>query len=96
MPDAKLAACTTAEDMLAAATKAPKAQPLAEILAKVEGLQSLPNVKVHARKVGLIDKENAIGRWKLMEAELRKRGLPVSGKVDAEGPMEKKRMWAER
>lgn len=42
-------------------------------------LLGLPNVKVYSRRVTPIDKEVWVGRWKVIEAELIKRGLPVTG-----------------
>jgi hypothetical protein len=42
-------------------------------------LPALPNVTVHSRKIGPVAKETAIGRWKVIEEELTKRGLPVTG-----------------
>lgn len=42
-------------------------------------LLHLPNVKVYGRRVTPIDKEVFVGRWKIIEEELRRRGLPVTG-----------------
>ena len=42
-------------------------------------LENLPNVKVYGRRVTPIDKEMFVGRWKVIESELKKRGLPVTG-----------------
>ncbi|CAI4213421.1 unnamed protein product [Parascedosporium putredinis] len=42
-------------------------------------LLNLPNVKVYSRRVTPIDKEVWVGRWKVIEAELRKRDLPITG-----------------
>ncbi len=39
-----------------------------------------PNVAVHARRVTPIDRDHAVGRWKVIERELVARGLPVIGK----------------
>ena len=40
-------------------------------------LMALPNVEIHARKRNFVDKEVEVGRWKVIEAELKGRGLPV-------------------
>jgi hypothetical protein len=40
-------------------------------------LPSFPNVKVVPKKVSGIDKQKAVGRWKVIEQELLDRGLPV-------------------
>lgn len=61
------------------ATKQPKPQKLAEALERRNDLQQLGNVKIHSRKIGPIEKETAVGRWKVIEEELTKRGLPVTG-----------------
>ncbi len=42
----------------------------------------LANVKVHDRRVSSIDREVAVGRWKLIEEELTKRELPLTGTTD--------------
>lgn len=58
---------------------AKRGKKLAEILETQSNLPTLSNVKVHSRKVGPIDKEIAVGRWKVIEEELSKRGLPATG-----------------
>ena len=73
------------------AGKAPKAERLFDELEEKGRLQSLANVKVHGRKIGAIDKEVSVGRWKVIEEELRKRGLPVTGTEDL--PKNKERDW---
>ncbi|EGX91153.1 hypothetical protein CCM_05311 [Cordyceps militaris CM01] len=79
VPDAKLGAATTVGHLVVLTAKQPKVQRLAEILQKSEKLKQLANVKLHDRRVSSIDKEVAVGRWKLIEAELIKRDLPVTG-----------------
>jgi hypothetical protein len=44
-----------------------------------EHLLELPNVKIYDRRITPIDKEISVGRWKLIEEELKSRGLPVTG-----------------
>ena len=61
------------------AAKQPQPKKLAELLETRSDVQELANVKVHSRKIGPIDKETALGRWKVIEEELTKRGLPVTG-----------------
>lgn len=52
-------------------------------LAQTPQLQRLknevPNVSVYSRRQTMIHKEKRIGRWKLIEAELLQRELPVPG-----------------
>jgi hypothetical protein len=58
----------------------PKPKNLAETLATKTDLASLPNVKIMGRRETPVDKEMAVGRWKVIEAELRSKGLPVLGR----------------
>ncbi len=55
----------------------------AKKLADSEQLQALkadiPNVTVHPNRQTVIHKEKAVGRWKVIEEELMKRDLPVTG-----------------
>ena len=50
---------------------------------KKETLASLPNVRILPRRETPIDKEKRVGRWKVIEEELRDRGLPVLGRPEA-------------
>ena len=61
----------------------PKPKNLAETLATRSDLASLPNVKIMRRRETPVDKEKAVGRWKVIEAVLRSRGLPVLGRAEA-------------
>ncbi|KAM0440053.1 hypothetical protein ACHAPT_001156 [Fusarium lateritium] len=78
--DVKLGAARTPHHFLALTINPTKrGKKLAEILEIRSELPSLPNVKVHSKRVGPIDREIAVGRWKVIEEELRKRDLPVTG-----------------
>jgi hypothetical protein len=66
----------------------PKPQKLAQSLAANEQLMSLPNVKIMGRRMTPIDKEKEIGRWKIIEEELTRRGLPVTGNLPIGAPKE--------
>lgn len=57
----------------------PKPKKLAQALLQDEQLTSLPNVKIYDRRITPIDKERAVGRWKVIERELHDKGLPVTG-----------------
>lgn len=52
-------------------------------LAKLRSVEA-PNVTVHARRQTPVDREISVGRWKVIEEELVRRGLPVTGKRGAE------------
>ncbi|KAI8674775.1 hypothetical protein NCS57_00376300 [Fusarium keratoplasticum] len=78
--DVKLGAARTPHHFLALTINNTKrGKKLAEILEARTELPSLPNVKVHSKRIGPIDREIAVGRWKVIEEELRKRDLPVTG-----------------
>ncbi|TFB06679.1 hypothetical protein CCMA1212_000417 [Trichoderma ghanense] len=91
IPDAKLAAANTIKHILTLAARDPKPLKLAQVLEKRNAFGDLANVTVHERRVGPIDKEVAVGRWKVIEEELKKRDLPVTGYGDA--PRNKERDW---
>ena len=59
----------------------PKPKNLAETLMMKETLTSLPNLKIMDRRETPVDKEKEVGRWKVIEAELEERGLPVLGQL---------------
>ncbi|KAH7311564.1 hypothetical protein B0I35DRAFT_411744 [Stachybotrys elegans] len=77
--DAKLGAARTVRNLLTLASTAPKPKKLVEELEQRGDLPKLANVKVHGRRVTTYDQEVAVGRWKLIEEELTKRGLPLKG-----------------
>ncbi|OJJ66688.1 hypothetical protein ASPBRDRAFT_137342 [Aspergillus brasiliensis CBS 101740] len=53
----------------------PKPKKLAEILEKNDRLQSLPNIKVFSKRQTRLHRDDEMGRRKIIEAELRSRGL---------------------
>lgn len=91
IPDAKLAASRTVKHILTLVSKPPKQEKLAAILQTQGKLSKLANVTVHDRRVTPIDKEVSVGRWKVIEEELTKRGLPVTGTAGLGKNME--RQW---
>ena len=56
----------------------PEQKKLAQSLQEQEGIMGLANVKVYQRRVTPVDKEKALGRWKIIEKELFDRGLPAT------------------
>lgn len=58
-------------------SSSPKAEKLADALLKKKDLVNLPNVHIMARRETPIDKDKRLGRWKVIEAELQRKGLPV-------------------
>lgn len=87
--DAKLGAARTVKNILTVAAKQPKPTKLAEILETKTDLGELANVRIHSKKIGPIYKEIEVGRWKVIEEELKKRGLPVKGTDGLSGHRER-------
>ncbi|PFH61625.1 hypothetical protein XA68_16800 [Ophiocordyceps unilateralis] len=87
--DAKLGAASTIQHLLTVVAKAPKPKRLATELRERGDLLKLANVKVHSRRVGLITKETAVGRWKVIRKELSKRGIPARGPIEVSSLIEK-------
>jgi hypothetical protein len=77
--------------LLTVASKQPKPTKLAKLLETRQDVSQLQNLKVHGRRVTPIDKEQAVGRWKVIKEELEKRGLPVTGTGGLPG--HKERDW---
>ncbi|PGH05681.1 hypothetical protein GX51_02841 [Blastomyces parvus] len=85
IPDPEVAKITKPSRLINYLTEVSKPKPkkLAEHLLKDKRLTSLPNVKIMDRRYTPIDKEKEIGRWKIIEEELTRRGLPVTGRAEA-------------
>ncbi|WEW59061.1 hypothetical protein PRK78_004529 [Emydomyces testavorans] len=83
VPDPEISSMTKVSSLLRLLTVASKPKPakLAEILISEGKFAALPNVKIFDRRQTPIDHEKEIGRWKVIEEELVKRGLPVTGRV---------------
>ncbi len=79
IPDPEIDSIKTANGLLGHLIKKPKPKKLAETLKLSDKLQTLPNLHIMDRRYTPIDKEKAVGRWKVVEKELRERGLPVTG-----------------
>ncbi|MCJ1285603.1 hypothetical protein MMC26_004944 [Xylographa opegraphella] len=68
-------------DIVEHLTEKPKPKKLVEQLIAKPALANMPNVQIFDRRHTPIDKEKEVGRWKVIERELRKRGLPVTGRA---------------
>ncbi|KAK0644196.1 hypothetical protein B0T16DRAFT_447920 [Cercophora newfieldiana] len=79
IPDGKLVGVDTIGALVARIVKPPKAKKLVEDIKAKGDLLELPNVHVYPRRITPVDKQNMVGRWKIIERELQKRGLPVLG-----------------
>lgn len=78
-PDPIIGKLHTPTDVIEFLTLKPRPKKLAEVLLAREDLMTLPNVEVFDRRHTPVDKEQEVGRWKIIERELVKRGLPVTG-----------------
>jgi hypothetical protein len=93
IPDGKLLAAVTIEGFLQQLLEPPKVQKLAELVETKAVFKDLANVRVFPRRVTPIDKEQMVGRWKIIVKELEKRELPITGTGDYSVPIEKR--WVE-
>lgn len=79
IPDSKIRSIRTVNDLLNQLVAPPKPTKLVDALVQKGELLNLPNVKVYNRRITPIDREKSVGRWKIIEKELMKRELPVTG-----------------
>jgi hypothetical protein len=77
VPDNVIRSSNTTKALLNHLIAPPKPKKLVEELAQKEDLTALPNVSIWSRRITSIDKEEKIGRWKVIEEELKARNLPV-------------------
>ncbi|KAG9245890.1 ribosomal subunit 39S-domain-containing protein [Calycina marina] len=83
LSDSKLRSITTASSLRNIIITPPKPERVAEALAVKQELVTLPNVSVFERRQGVVNKETAVGRWKVIAKELEERGLPIPGRKEA-------------
>lgn len=79
IPDAKLLHVDTMGELLATLVKPPPARRVYEAVQRRGELAKLPNVSVYQSRRTPVDAAKDLGRWKIVERELNKRGLPVLG-----------------
>jgi hypothetical protein len=84
IPDSAIKSANTAQALLNYITTPPKPSKLIDALTQKQDLMNLPNVTIFSRRVTAIDKERTVGRWKIIEEELKKRGLPMKGHGELE------------
>ncbi|KIN02020.1 hypothetical protein OIDMADRAFT_103267 [Oidiodendron maius Zn] len=85
IPDPVIRSSNTAEALLRHLITPPKPTKLAEALKQRPDLVELPNVSIFGRRQTPVDKERKLGRWKVIEEELKKRGLPYHNHLDVAG-----------
>ncbi|KAK3903982.1 hypothetical protein C8A05DRAFT_42898 [Staphylotrichum tortipilum] len=90
IPDGKLAAIATIDSFVKNIVEPPKPKKLFELVETKEMFKDQSNVKIYPRRVTPIDKEQMVGRWKVIVKELKKRDLPLTGTGDHGPPIEKK------
>lgn len=79
IPDPAIADLTSAKTLLGHLVRKPMPKKLADRLIANEDISNLPNLQIMDRRYTPIDREKEIGRWKIIEKELIKRDLPVTG-----------------
>jgi len=80
LSDSRLRSFSTADTLRALLITPPKPKKVVDALAQKEELLDLPNVAVYPKRLSIVDKEKSVGRWKIIEQELKARSLPVFGK----------------
>lgn len=80
IPDPAMSDINNAKALLSHMMIKPKPKKLAESLLGKENLVAIPNVEILDRRYTPIDREKEVGRWKVIERELERRGLPVTGR----------------
>lgn len=69
-----------AQDLLSLVLRPPPPTSVADVTMAPGGeLRKLSNVRVHARRITPIHKAQMVGSWKVAQAELQRRELPVTG-----------------
>ncbi len=81
IPDPAIPSLNTAASLLKFLIKPPPAKHLFEDLCENPALQGLPNLQISRERLTMVRKEIEIGRWKLIEAELAKRGVPSEPEI---------------
>ncbi|KAK6429578.1 hypothetical protein LTR95_014274 [Oleoguttula sp. CCFEE 5521] len=79
LPDAVVSTASTPIDLYHAYITKPAPKKLAQTKELNKVKVSVPNVTVYSKRRTPIDKEKEVGRWKVIEEELLRRNLPVTG-----------------
>ncbi|KAL9124153.1 MAG: hypothetical protein Q9217_006492, partial [Psora testacea] len=77
IPDPQIASINDTTSLLNALLQKPKPNKLVEEMVSGGRLEGLKNVQVFRKRYTVIDREEEVGRLKLIETELVKRGLPI-------------------
>ena len=80
VPDPAIQKIDSVSILLAQLHEKPKPKKLAQTLTVNKQLNKLPNVQVLGRRYTPIDREQELGRWKVIVNELRERDLPIKGR----------------
>lgn len=80
IPDPVIKSSNTAQALLKHLVAPPKPTKVIEALTQKGDLAELPNVSIYGRRRTPVHRERSVGRWKVIEEELKERGLPVFGK----------------
>lgn len=77
LPDPSIQHIATTKSLLSHLIKKPPPKKLVDKLLRIPALAQLPNVEIYGKRYTGVDREEDVGRWKLIREELMARGLPV-------------------
>lgn len=80
IPDPDIQKITNATALFDRLVKKPPPKKLADVLLESPDHTAARNVQMYPKRYSMIEKEESVGRWKLIERELNKKGLPHSAK----------------
>lgn len=78
IPDATINTCSKPQALFRALTAKPKDIKVVDAMVGDRRLNPLDNVTIYGSSVTKMDKDQQLGRWKVVERELEKRGLPIA------------------
>lgn len=67
--------------------KPEKPKKTAQALLANQNLVNLPNVKIRGHRETFVHREKEVGRWKVIEEELRERDIQPLGRPERVGPV---------
>ncbi len=79
LADPVMARIHSVDDLVQQLKRPPPPRRLVDILRADPRLTALPNVEIFDRRQTPIDRETELGRWKVIEQELARRELPITG-----------------
>ena len=78
LPDSFIQECDSVGSLFEKLLEKPEPKKLINSIQADPTMATLQNVRFHRRRITPVTKDKAVGRWKVIQQELTKRGLPVS------------------